>query len=182
MAKVISGALSPTSGRVLNTTAIQSVILDHLFRQSYDSSQSLNSLLKRSHNRTPSCISLYEECIDAFRIPSNERIDSLLESQRKSVELLLSIFSPRYDTELPFFLVLDEYFDKDILSVREKIYKNIQLLCYHPVIRLQAVVITHSKSTCIHCSDSALVLHNGRVFSSGPPQRITTPNQMLWLS
>eukprot|EP01036_Dinobryon_divergens_P031730 gene31730-41185_t len=180
LAKVISGVESPTSGRVLNTTIIQSSLLDHLFRQSYDSSQTLNSL-KRLQNPAPSFHELYEECIDLLQIPCNERIDSLLESQRKSVELLLSIFSRRYNTELPFFLVLDEYFDKDILSVRERIYKNLQLLCHHPVVRLQAVVITHSKSTCMHCSDRAIVLHNGRVFSSGPPQRIATPNQMLWL-
>lgn len=181
LAKVISGIESPTSGRILNTTVIQSSIVDHLFRQSYDSSQTLNFLNKRMQNPGPSFHALYEECIDLLQIPCNERIDSLLESQRKSVELLLSIFSHRYDAELPFFLVLDEYFDKDILSVREKIYKNLQLLCHHPVVRLQAVVITHSKSTCMHCSDRALVLHNGRVFSSGPPKSINTPNQMLWL-
>eukprot|EP01035_Chromulina_nebulosa_P021528 gene21528-27875_t len=154
LAKVISGVESPTSGRVLNTTIIQSSLLDHLFRQSYDSSQTLNSL-KRLQNPAPSFHELYEECIDLLQIPCNERIDSLLESQRKSVELLLSIFSRRYNTELPFFLVLDEYFDKDILSVRERIYKNLQLLCHHPVVPIVRLYFTTDEySAVVHRRES----------------------------
>mmetsp|Transcript_15319 Transcript_15319/g.20993 ORF Transcript_15319/g.20993 Transcript_15319/m.20993 type:complete len:121 (+) Transcript_15319:474-836(+) len=116
-----------------------------------------------------------------LQIPLTEYIENLLESQRKSFEILLCIFRQRIDNDIPSFLVLDEYLDKDIPVVRDKIYKNLLILCMHSDLQLQVIVITHSKSTCLNCSDKAIVLHNGKVFDSGEPKKVTVPKQMLWL-
>ena len=116
-----------------------------------------------------------------LHIPLSEYVENLLESQRKSFEILLSIFSKRNDNNVPSFLVLDEYLDKDIPVVRDKVHKNLLIMCNHPDLLLQVIIITHSKSTCLCCSDKAIVLHNGKVFDSGEPKKVSVPQQLIWL-
>jgi ABC-type sugar transport system ATPase subunit len=142
--------------------------LDHLFRQSYDSSRRVDQLLPLSSS------TWLNVAIEMAKVPPTETVNNLLETQKKFFEVLLVLSrnqrkDDRYDAfppkdPTPMLLVLDEYLDKDTPNVRRNFHRALKTLCSLSHISLQVILVTHSKGVMESFSDKVIVLQRGRVF------------------
>jgi ABC-type glutathione transport system ATPase component len=182
LAKSVIG-LESSQGEIHRVSpSVSYSFVDHLFRSSYNADNTVEKLITDSVRNTvaPSDSKMrFQRLLDAFNILYATPVSSLLESQRKTFEIILSL--SRTEQPPPYLIVLDEYLDKDIKSVRNQVYKNLLVLCADDEIQLQVLLITHSKSTQLECSDYTVVMHDGRVYAEGPPSKVQTPSQMAWL-
>lgn len=173
--KAIIGLESLEEGNVNRTPPDSAyAFVDHLIRSSYDGEKSPDDYI--SEQDAPAL----RKALESFRITLDAPVSNLLESQRKTFEILLAL--ARTKEQGPYLVVLDEYLDKDIKSVRAQIYKNLLLLCKDENVKLQVLIITHSKSTFLECSDYTVVIHNGRLYDEGIPSKVRYPSQMAWLA
>jgi ABC-type branched-subunit amino acid transport system ATPase component len=159
--------------------------LNHLYCNTYDDSKTVEHLIKSiekpfNGESEEKNNFIFSQALFFFKIPKNEKISNLLESQKKTFEIIFSLASLQ-TTDGPFLIVLDEYLDKENIEIRKKITTNLRHLCNLKQINLQVILITHSKSTYLQCSDRTIVLHHGRVFDQGEPSRVSLPFQSSFL-
>lgn len=187
LAKVISGREGFTSGVVLHGSdatsfspddplPYEAAYLDHLFSLTYSSSSAASKLIPVS--------SIWMTLYLQQGIDPTTPVQQLLESQRKVFEILLSLHrSSRNDHNQEHLLVLDEYLDKDVPSVRKKVIEFLELLTTKSLgnVKAQVVIITHSKGVMETCSQFTVVLSKGRLYSTGHPSKVMIPAQMTWL-
>lgn len=107
-------------------------------------------------------------------------MSNLLESQRKIFEIYYKLVHIQTPCDCPL-LVLDEYLDKDLPSIKNKLVKVLRQLCEHPDINLTVLVITHSRSVMNQFSDHVIALNNAYVFSEGKPDKIVLPAQLCMI-
>ncbi|KAJ1443970.1 P-loop containing nucleoside triphosphate hydrolase protein [Ochromonadaceae sp. CCMP2298] len=178
---------SPTSGRVdvgadvVDTAgvaggavdALSCSYLDHLFAMQYDESRPIHHTLGTVHPLFSDALSL---ALQRAHINPTLSAASLLVSQRKVFEILLVLAR---SGPPPYVLVLDEYLDRDMHSVRLKVVEQLRGLCAS--VPLQVFVVTHSKGVLRECTDHAVVLDRGRVWREGSSAGVQTPYNMTWL-
>ena len=147
----------------------------------YDIASTAEELLQTSKASSNSFLSAVA---DVLSFPTSTKIFHLLESEKKSFEILLSLSRLKYFSSQEAMenirpvLVFDEYFDKDAPSVHQRMAHKIHLLCTHESIGLQVLIVTHSLSVWKNFSDYSIVMKNGKVFSCGLPNMITMPTQL----
>ena len=150
---------------------IPTVYLDPLFYLTYDSSRTVGHYLMVGILAEEKSV-LFRNLQTSFDVPNEKVINNLLESQKKFFEILLC-FS-RIDA-LPNdsrgLLILDEYLDRDMPSVRTIFFQKIRELFNNTNITFQVIIISHSKGVC-NCCDAVVALKNGFVYSNGSPHKV----------
>ena len=148
--------------------------LDHLYSLSYDSDKTVGDIIAkyRSVNQ------LTESIINIINIPLNEKVNNLLESQKILFELMSVLMKITNDNssnnsnsnnnnnnnnnynnnnnDFNPIIVMDEYLDKVIPSVRSKFYKSLQLIIAN--IPMKVIIITHSKSVLQEITEKIVVI------------------------
>jgi ABC-type dipeptide/oligopeptide/nickel transport system ATPase subunit len=192
LSKIITGQYPPDKGelRHVGYSSPVTVYLDPLYYLSYDASKSVCSFFETGDDNFNK--PAFQSVTNILSIPNEKTVNSLLESQRKSFEILLAfhragIFNTRSKQELiegergvdyvvseppGGVLVVDEYLDKDLTSVREQVFQKLRDLCkLSAEVRFQVIVVTHSKAVCKSC-DSVVVIRNGVVYNQGPSEKV----------
>lgn len=148
----------------------------------YNNKDTINNIILSSNTyKNHSCYSLLTNLMHK-QIDSNSLsipIQNLLVSHRITFEIILAIL--RITSLPPYVIVLDEYLDKELLSVRNKVIYNLKELCLDTIMQLQIFVITHSKSVLLDNTDYAVVLYKGRIYDKGVSKIVKTPQQMTWI-
>lgn len=163
--------------------------INHLFCQTYDQNLTINQLFRLLYGKYSSEyeeMSSYKEIMDLIQLPINEKVSNLLESQKKLFELIYAILQAEINaiinknciSKYSYIVVLDEYLDKDVASVRSNFYRIIKLLSNHPKFQLQVIIITHSKAVFNNFCDRVIVLKEGRLYFEGNPKKAILPNQL----
>jgi ABC-type multidrug transport system ATPase subunit len=174
LAKVVHG-LFPREDYEGNVAVVDETILkaptvylDPFFYLTYDTTKTVGHYLK---NHDAQSI-IYKEMYSLFDVPVASVINNLFESQRKFFEILL-LFSRLggLETDDSGLLILDEYLDKDMSSVRSVFFSKIRQLCTMDNIKFQVIIVTHSNAVCSSC-DRVIALKNGIVYSYGTPEKI----------
>jgi ABC-type dipeptide/oligopeptide/nickel transport system ATPase subunit len=192
LSKIITGQYPPDKGelRQVGNGHLFTVYIDPLYYLSYDASKKVGSFFEPgidSYNEAA-----FQSVSNILSIPSEKTVNSLLESQRKSFEILLAFYRAGFfntgnTNELiegdkgagcivggprGGVLVVDEYLDKDLTSVREQIFQKLRDLCkLSAEVQFQVIVVTHSKAVCKLC-DSVVVIRNGVVYNQGPSEKV----------
>lgn len=187
LGKILCGIESPTVGTIkLNTTervTSSAYLHPHLYLD-YNANLSPDELLRPFLVKKDSCP--YICALDRILwCPAyiDTSISNLLETQRKSFEIYLKLAQVRVVSQTTTnsvcpLLILDEYLDKDLPSIKIKLLKLLRQLCEHPDINLKVIIITHSRSVMLQFSDYVLALNNGYIFSEGKPNSIVLPAQL----
>ncbi len=136
--------------------------LDHLYSLSYDSDKTVGDIIAKYRSANQ----LTENIINIINIPLNEKVNNLLESQKILFELmsvLMKIISSNSESNINNnnddfnpIIVMDEYLDKVIPSVRSKFYKILQLIIAN--IPIKVIIITHSKSVLQEITEKIVVI------------------------
>ena len=172
-----------------SNSSIIGAYLDHLFCNTYDQNLTIEQLFHRLYSKYSKKFevnSSYNELMAIMRLP-NEKISNLLESQRKIFELFYAMLQAEMNhlnnTSIikSYIVVLDEYLDKDVASVRSNFYRIIKMLSNHPKFQLQVIIITHSKAVFNNYCDRVIVLKDGNKYFEGNPKSATLPNQLQLL-
>jgi ABC-type glutathione transport system ATPase component len=147
---------------------IPTVYLDPFFYLTYDTTKTVGHYLKNDDTQSI----IYREIYALFDVPLTSVISNLFESQRKFFEILL-LFNRMggLETDDSGLLILDEYIDKDMSSVRSVFFSKIRQLCAMENIKFQVIIVTHSNAVCNSC-DKVIALKNGIVYSYGAPEKI----------
>ena len=204
LAKCLIGKEIYDSGEIIynnnnnnnNNNNIVTAYIDHLFRQSYDEKLTIKQLFNLLHENYNE-LNSYKEIMNIVKLPIDEKITNLLESQRKIFEVIYGLLKAEINiiiknnndininnkiSNLSYIIVLDEYLDKDVASVRSKFYNVIKMLSYNEIIQLQVMIITHSKSVLNNCCDKVIILKDGRLYFEGDPKKsIIFPSQLQML-
>ena len=192
LAKCLIGRELYDDGNIIidNDYDVIGAYLDHLFCQTYDQNLTINQLFQFLYNKYSKEVeemSSYRDIMDLIKtLPMNEKVSSLLESQKKIFELIYAILQAEINTiatnkcisKFSYIVVLDEYLDKDATSVRSNIYRTMKLLSHHPKLQLQVIIITHSKAVFNNFCDKVIVLKEGRLYFEGNPKKAFLPNQL----
>ena len=150
---------------------IPTVYLDPLFYLTYDSSKTVGHYLAAGIMAEEKSI-LFRNLQTSFDIPNEKVVNNLLESQKKFFEILLCFSRMEaITTDSRGLLILDEYLDRDMPSVRTIFFKKIRELFDNGNITFQVIIISHSKGVC-NCCDAVVALKNGFVYSYGSPHKI----------
>ena len=165
-----------------------------MFCQSYDQNLTVDQLFYRLYNKYSKEYELnssYNDLMTIIQLPLNEKVSSLLESQRKIFELFYAIIqseinqllATNYNTSTmkSYIAILDEYLDKDVASVRSNFYRIIKILSNHPKFQLQVIIITHSKAIFSNYCDRVIVLKDGNKYFEGNPKNASLPIQLQML-
>lgn len=174
LAKVVHGQypIEDYQGNVVvvdeTVLKIPTAYLDPFFYLTYDATKTVGNYLKNDDTQSV----IYKEIYSLFEVPVATVINNLFESQRKFFEILL-LFSRMggLETDDSGLLILDEYLDKDMSSVRSVFFSKIRQLCNMENIKFQVIIVTHSNAVCNSC-DTVIALKNGFVYSYGPPNKI----------
>jgi hypothetical protein len=158
------------------------VYIDPLNYLTYDSTRSVSHYLKNGFETSRICQIIQS----IFKIPENNTINYLLETEKKYFEILLSIYRSELEGIIPCtgaLIVFDEYLDKDMTPIKTTFFKKLNELCAHPDIDIQVLIVTHSKSVCHYC-DSVIVLQQGIFYRQGIPEKImkNLPSEFVLLS
>ena len=172
-----------------SNSSIIGAYLDHLFCQTYDQNLTIEQLFRRLYSKYSKEFevnSSYNDLMAIVQLPLNEKISNLLESQRKILELFYAILQSemnQLNTSIikSYIVILDEYLDKDVASVRSNFYRIIKMLSNHPKFQLQVIIITHSKAVFNNYCDRVIVLLDGNKYFEGNPKSATLPNQLQML-
>lgn len=151
---------------------IPTVYLDPFAYLTYDSTKSVGHYLKTGDIAIPNDCLFHQKVFKIFDIASDTVINNLLESQRMffEVTLLLSRLQERRD-QTSGLLILDEYLDKVVPSVRTVFMSKIRELIKNEEMSFQVIIVTHSKAVCSLC-DTVIALKNGMVYSEGAPGKV----------
>lgn len=176
LAKLIHGQFSADDyeGSIIldsSVSMIPTVYVDPLFYLTYDSTKTVGHYFKPDIMTSEKSV-FFLNLRATFNIPEEKVINNLLESQRKFFEILLSFSRMKgAKTDSQGLLILDEYLDKDMSSVRLIFFKKLRELFENKSISFQVIIISHSKAVCNYC-DSVIALKNGFVYSYGNPDKI----------
>jgi len=165
--------------------ACQGVRLDHLFHQSYDDNKSPSQLIGYC-NEFEHFSTLSDTCMsNGFDLYTKTPMNRLLETHRKIFEITYGICktlsSADSDITSNLVLVLDEYLDKDVPSVRKKVKKFLDDLITQKSLKIYPIIVTHSKGVMVDCSDHVIALYKGQLYSQGTPDKVQFPPLMTWL-
>lgn len=172
LSKIIAGQFGCDEGGIVSSIADQStcctVYLDPLFYLSYDASKIVASHLSNNDDDTA-----LDYLRSVFAIPEDRTVNALLESQRRLFEVLLALTRGGYDSEKSALVILDEYLDKDMSSVRELFFNKLRELCTQSQqkVKFQVLIVTHSKAVASSC-DHIVVLTKGVVYNQGEVGRV----------
>ena len=178
LAKIVHGLYDRKeyTGEILvsdsSLSPIPTVYLDPFAYLTYDSTKSVDYYLKTGEVVAPNGRFFYQKIYASFDIPTGTVINNLLESQRMLFEVIL-LFSRLQERseETSGLLILDEYLDKVVPSVRSIFLLKIKELCKNEDLNFQVIIVTHSKAVC-HICDSVIALKNGMIYSEGPPGKV----------
>jgi len=223
LAKIISGREGVSSGSVLtrDSNSLSCSYLDALFNMRYDANKSVKDVFSNfkfdvlGKNKESDLDEVLNEIIliltEIVKIPQNEIIRRLLESERKKFEILLGFFmilvayktnlvkssnsvldlgsgnninTPKRNIDLSLrpVIIFDEYFDKETYQIRKSIKYILDALCSHPLIQLQVIIITHSYGVMKDMSDDVIVLNNGRLYGNSKTINIFSSKSKLFPS
>lgn len=148
------------------------VYLDPFAYLTYDSTKSVGHYLKTGDITMPNDCLFHQKVFESFDIAGDKVINNLLESQRMffEVTLLFSRLQERSD-QTSGLLILDEYLDKVVPSVRNVFMSKIKELIKNEELSFQVIIVTHSKAVCSLC-DTVIALKNGMVYSEGVPGKV----------
>ena len=160
--ELILNLSSGTSAKLITDEISRKLIkscgyLDHLYSLSYDSDKIVGDVIAKYRSANQ----LTESIISVINIPLNEKVNNLLESQKILFELLLvlmKIISDNNNNNDNFspIIVMDEYLDKVIPSVRSKFYKSLRVIIAN--IPMKVIIITHSKSVLQEITEKIVVI------------------------
>lgn len=182
LAKVLAGREQPSSGRILLSHASASdrreccAYIDQHFYMSYDANALSHSLLGALLNDKEA--DQTSAMRRAAQTLPNIKASSLLTSQRRAFDVLLSLSRIPSDLAESPLIVLDEYLDKDARCTLQLTKAFLAHLCSS--IALQVLIVTHSRSVLEVFSDHAVVLSKGGVHSSSTSglARLSFPSQL----
>ena len=162
--KIMCGIERPTSGTILlehpYNLESNSIYVDHRFRMTYNSALCINDMEGSFSPRN------WKVLMDQTKAPVHERADSLLESDRRVLEVILAL--TRIDKSCDSVLIcFDEYFDKDCKSSHIKLHAFLEGVCRYLDINLQVVIATHSRHVLKIFSRNILVLNRGKLYFQG---------------
>lgn len=152
---------TPDTTKVITTEISNKLLkscgyLDHLYSLTYDSDRTVGEIITKYRSNTQ----LTDSIINIINIPLNEKINNLLESQKILFELMLVLIkiinTNSNNDEYSPIIVMDEYLDKVIPSVRSKFYKTLQALIAN--IPMKIIIITHSKSVLQEITEKIVVI------------------------
>jgi ABC-type glutathione transport system ATPase component len=109
------------------------------------------------------------------------QIASLLESQRCLFTIYHELLKACKDTpaDSGIIVVLDEYLDKLVPSVRTVVIQKLKSACVASDSKMMVIVITHSEGVMMSCNCTTVALKAGRVFSmSRDPRKLVRPAQL----
>jgi hypothetical protein len=184
-------------------------ISDSLFHTSYDASQTVRNLLKDASrdvivpgSASNAGLCKVQEASSGYALGlsrmngllgldsvMDSTVSSLLETQRRCFDVALSFHRLASSTSTstspaptPFavpILVLDEYLDKDVPSVRRKFIMALNALSADN--GLQVFVVTHSRGVWLDISEYTLVMNHGRLYYHGLPTKAQLPAQLIMI-
>ena len=156
-------------------------LVDNFFESTYNIRSSVKKVIGFELEGVSEFFAL--KLLSLFNIPVDCAVTSLLESQKKTFEIILCL-SRCHNCNIcpPYVLVLDEYLDNCSRGARQQIHQNLKLLNQLEDAQLQTILITHSQSICLECSDRCIVLNNGYKVYEGDPKNIVVPPQHIWIS
>ena len=170
LSKIIAGQFGCDEGSIVSAVADAStcctVYLDPLFYLGYDGSKTVTSYLNECKD-DPAVAYLR----NVFAIPEDGTVNGLLESQRRLFEVMLALTRSGYNNEKSAVVILDEYLDKDMSSVRSLFFNKLRQLCTQQVIKFQVLIVTHSKAVASEC-DHIVVLNKGVIYNQGEVGRV----------
>lgn len=148
------------------------VYLDPFAYLTYDSTKSVGYYIKTGDVAMQNDCLFHEKIYNSFGVAGDTVINNLLESQRMffEVTLLFSRLQERRD-QTSGLLILDEYLDKVVPSVRNVFMTKIRELVNNEEMSFQVIIVTHSKAVCNIC-DTVIALKNGMVYSEGVPGKV----------
>lgn len=160
------------------------------FYQSYHEHDEISSIFSQEMKNLvniPEYLMKASEILDfSLSKRHHKKPNELLTSQRKRFEILLAllrIVSKNIESSnsgmFPV-LIMDEYLDKEVFSIHEKLYKVLEALTSDEVIQLQILLITHSNLVWkTYSNDVTIVMKNGNVFDRGRVNVVQLPSQLL---
>lgn len=86
----------------------------------------------------------------------------------------------RKEEAVSIVLLLDEYFDKDVSVVLQKVLSSLRDPQLQALIQVQAFVVTHSRRV-MDCADQVVCINAGTVFHQAPPKEVRLPNQLQFI-
>ena len=181
LSKIIAGQYTCDEGTIVDavddTDKVShrcTVYLDPLFYSSYDASKTIESyaalegLQCTENDQTIQ----KQDCLkQVLSLPENQSISSLRESQRKLFEIYLALKRCGFQKGQTALVILDEYLDKDMSTVRDSVFTKLRDLCRHERIQFQVLIVTHSKAVANQC-DHIVVLRKGAIYNQGESKRV----------
>lgn len=187
------GTLRVTGGQVDCSSPYRSIYVNEFFYETYDSSRTVGNIC---HLLIDSCedasakkyiAEVYRGAIETMKIPTDVKVESLMETQKHCFELVLALmrlnsgvrekneeFSP-----FPSVLLLDEYFDKGNPSIVGNVFRNLKHYMTTMENPFQVIVVTHSRAVADR-SDHVLAIHKGSLFHEEKLRSLSVPWQQVW--
>ncbi len=86
----------------------------------------------------------------------------------------------RQQEDVTIVLFFDEYFDKDLSVVLQKVISSLRDPELQAMIQVQTFIITHSKRV-MNLADQVVCINAGAVFHQAPPAQVRLPNQLQFI-
>eukprot|EP01040_Poterioochromonas_malhamensis_P001525 gene1526-1615_t len=191
LGNLILGQEKPTSGSIeySNDVLIIPTKVNNLVKLTYDESKKVKEYLF-TNLYPPELAQNLRFLLCKIGIDEDRRINQLLQSERIIFDILhasllsyrktISSSASRSMSSKPvsFLLVLDEFLDKEVSSVQQKVC---QFFSYHQTISInchslyfQTIIITHSLYVAKNCCDYIISMENGRLLDQGTRQEFSS--------
>jgi len=203
LTELICGIKEPSSGAIelvndadaadtCDSMQIRGERIDPLYYTTYNHKKTVRVLLAettKNHGDIPAHCgyeSMLSAATEVLNVPMDMKVNSLLETERFNFDILLAIHRiadrsvSLVAQRLKPILILDEYVDKAVSSVRRRFFDYLHILGKHPDVKLQVLVPTHCRRV-MEDSDFVVALNQGRVFSKGKPSAVRLPNQLHFI-
>lgn len=189
LAKVSVGMITPTKGNVVLSSKEAHlkayIYMDQYFYESYDSNSDIHKLFSTSTNYL-TC--WYQNWINELVLSSGLSLSKpcrpidLSSSTLRKFEILLALHRLRSiitDENKTPVIVMDEYLDKEMPSILNKVADYIRYLAsISSKVPVQFLIVTHSHNVWREFNEHTIVMKNGQVFDQGPVDKVRLPSDL----
>ena len=176
--------------------------INEFYYDTYSPSKSVEEICLPLITKTVRGRKMYQLCVQVLDIPQEDKISSLMESQRKCFELMLALLRVESESDREnstdersdegesikdrgILLLLDEYFDKDTPSVVRKVFTSLRKLRQaleadsEGLLLFQLVIVSHCQVVA-ESTDWVVAIHKGSIFHEQEPSLLRLPSQFEW--